>query len=149
MLFLRNLSLQNSGRFKFKPIVFKLKSLEIRCIGTSSEKTPTYKNFFKKLDTTFSRWGVNAFYASDGQLTGILTENNIPRQNVFVNLYQASTGVFVARVLTNQEGFFKFDQVAEDLTYFIVASDPKGIYNSVTIDGIRIDSRKDYTVDLG
>lgn len=140
--------LQRPGFFKeFKKVK------EIALIATAKQNLPInmYVNFFKKLSTEKSAqdYGFTLFQGSSNSIHGILTENNKPLKNVFVFLYQSSTGVLAARTLTEDEGKFTFKSIAPDVIYYIVASDPKGVYNTVTIDGIRLDSKKDYTFELG
>ncbi len=108
-----------------------------------------YLSFYKSRDLNYNNWGINLFNTSDNILQGVLTENNKPVYNVFVNLYHSISGTLVTRSLTDLEGRFTFSSIVADAKYYIVASDPKGVYNTVTLDNIRIDSRKDYTVDVG
>lgn len=110
-----------------------------------------YTDFFKKLasDKTSQDYGYTLFQGSDGIIKGVLTQNNKPIPNVQVNIYQTSTGLLAARVFTDNEGNFIFYGLLPNIRYNIVASDPNGVYNTVAIDNIRIDSRKDYTQDVG
>lgn len=124
-------------RFKYTPSLF---------LHRSKIPDNLYQDFFNKQPpTTFDN--VLSFFK--GKVQGTLFQKDIPLASCWVNLYQSSTGLLVTRAYTNEQGFFTLNSVATDVTYYLVASDPKGVYNSVTIDGIRIDSRKDYTIDIG
>ena len=118
-------------------------------LALKRKDTKDYKNNLKKLDLNFDKWGLSLFYGSDYVVQGVLTENNKVLNKVFVYIYHSITGVLVARTLTDDSGVFIFNHLSPDTTYYIVASDPKGIYNTVTLDGIRLDSRKDYIQDVG
>jgi len=141
-------SLKRKGIFK----VFK-NTKELIGFEYARQKLPLnmYLDFFKKLSSgkTSQDYGYTLFQGADGVVKGVLTQNNKPLQNVQVNIYQTSTGVLASRVFTDFEGKFMFYSLLPNIRYNIVASDPNGVYNTVAIDNIRIDSRKDYTQDVG
>ncbi len=132
-----------------KSLLSSEKYKQIFSFTKKRKDTKDYKNNLKKLDLNFDKWGLSLFYGSDYVVQGVLTENNKVLNKVFVYIYHSITGVLVARTLTDDSGVFIFNHLSPDTTYYIVASDPKGIYNTVTLDGIRLDSRKDYIQDVG
>lgn len=144
----------NVEALKLKPIIIDLRntfSVEEHKYGRQSLPLNEYKELYRPLNTAKppQDYGLSLFQSSDNSVNGTLTENNKPVPNVLVFIYQASTGVFVARTVTDLDGHFVFHSLLSDIRYYIVASDPKGVYNTVTLDGIRIDSRKEYVVDVG
>lgn len=58
----------------------------------------------------------------NGSISGRVTENGVPVSRR-VMLYERKTGTYAGQVLSDLNGFYKFDRTNELLTYFVVSID--------------------------
>ena len=109
-----------------------------------------YQDFYKNShNSSTSYWNMNPLATNYGTIRGYVTENSKALGNCFVYLYQKSNGAFVSYAITSEEGFFEITALAHDVQYFIVAVYPERKYNAVVLDDVRIDSRKEYNINVG
>lgn len=147
------LKTSNVSSLKRVPIRLKTKSYSLsNSLQVSSKplkQIPSYASFFKRLSIDYNLWGFTVYQTSVNTVQGVLTENGKPLPNVMVYIYHSRTGALASKTRTDTDGFFVFDNLTSDVIYNVTSYDPKGVYNSVTIDGVRIDSRKEYNTDVG